>query len=131
MVRSPTITSSPHTLWKIFSLVNTLFGEEANKDITQYYYNVNEKNKNEAVSRLLHIYNPKLTLIFCNTKRKVDDVTRELIKKGYNVDKIHGELPQTARLDVLNKFHHEVLDQAFCRTGKTATWLFSKSIESF
>ena len=90
--------------------ITVVQGEEANKDITQYYYNVNEKNKNEAVTRLLHIYNPKLTLIFCNTKRKVDDVTRELIKKGYNVDKIHGELPQTARLDVLNKFHHEVLD---------------------
>ncbi len=90
--------------------VTVVTGEEANKDITQYYYTVNEKNKLEAVSRLLHVYNPKLTLIFCNTKRKVDDVTRELIKKGYNVDKIHGELPQTARLDVLNKFHHEVLE---------------------
>ena len=90
--------------------ISVVTGEEANKDITQYYYSVNEKNKTEAVSRLLHVYNPKLTLIFCNTKRKVDDVTRELIKKGYNADKIHGELAQTARLDVLNKFHHERLD---------------------
>lgn len=84
--------------------------DETNKDITQYYYNVKEQNKVEAVSRLLHIYSPDLTLIFCNTKRKVDDVTRELTKKGYNVDKIHGDLQQTSRLHVLNKFHSGVLE---------------------
>jgi len=84
--------------------------DETNKDITQYYYNVKEQNKVEAVSRLLHIYNPNLALIFCNTKRKVDDVTRELTKKGYNADKIHGDLQQTSRLHVLNKFHNGVLD---------------------
>ena len=90
--------------------ISVVTGEEANEDITQSYYNVNEKNKIEAVSRLLHIYNPQLTLIFCNTKRKVDAVTRDLIKNGYNADKIHGELPQSARLDVLNKFHRNAID---------------------
>jgi ATP-dependent RNA helicase DeaD len=90
--------------------VSVVGEDETNKDITQYYYNVKEQNKVEAVSRLLHIYNPDLTLIFCNTKRKVDDVTRELTKKGYNVDKIHGDLQQTSRLHVLNKFHNGVLD---------------------
>ncbi len=84
--------------------------DETNTDITQYYYNVKEQNKVEAVSRLLHVYNPDLSLIFCNTKRKVDDVTRELTKKGYNVDKIHGDLQQTSRMHVLSKFHNGVLD---------------------
>ncbi len=90
--------------------ISVVGDDETNKDITQYYYNVKEQNKIEAVSRLLHIYSPDLTLIFCNTKRKVDDVTRELTKKGYNVDKIHGDLQQTSRLHVLNKFHNGVLD---------------------
>ena len=108
--------------------ISVVIGEEANKDIIQYYYNVNEKNKIEAVTRLLHIYNPKLTLIFCNTKRKVDNVTRELIKKGYNVDKIHGELPQTTRLDVLNKFHHKVLD-ILVATDVAARGLDIKNVE--
>lgn len=92
------------------TLVSVITDEETNKDITQYYYNVQEKNKVEAVGRLLHVYNPDLTLIFCNTKRKVDDVTRELIKKGYNADKIHGDLQQSSRMDVLRKFHNGHLD---------------------
>ena len=110
-------------------LVSVVTGEETNKDITQYYYNVQDKNKVEAVARLLHVYNPKLTLIFCNTKRKVDDVTRELTKKGYNVDKIHGDLAQTARLHVLNKFHTGVLDMLVA-TDVAARGLDIKNVEA-
>jgi ATP-dependent RNA helicase DeaD len=109
-------------------LVSVVNGEEANADITQYYYSVKEKNKVEAVARLLHIYNPKLTLVFCNTKRKVDDVTRELTKKGYNVDKIHGDLQKTNRLHVLNKFHTGVLDMLVA-TDVAARGLDIKNVE--
>jgi len=110
-------------------IVSVVSGDETNKDITQYYYNVKDKNKVEAVARLLHVYNPKLTLIFCNTKRKVDDVTRELTKKGYNVDKIHGDLQQTNRLHVLDKFHKGVLDMLVA-TDVAARGLDIKNVEA-
>jgi len=110
-------------------LVSVVQEEQSNKDITQYYYTVADKNKVEAVARLLHVYNSKLTLIFCNTKRKVDDVTRELIKKGYNADKIHGDLQQTSRLDVLNKFHNGVLD-ILVATDVAARGLDIKNVEA-
>jgi ATP-dependent RNA helicase DeaD len=110
-------------------LVSVVSGEETNTDVTQYYYNVKDKNKVEAVARLLHVYNPKLTLIFCNTKRKVDDVTRELTKKGYNVDKIHGDLQQTNRMDVLAKFHSGVLDMVVA-TDVAARGLDIKNVEA-
>lgn len=110
-------------------IVSVITTEETNKDITQYYYNVKVQNKIEAIARLLHVYNPKLTLVFCNTKRKVDDVTRELTKKGYNVDKIHGDLQQTMRLDVLNKFHSGVLDMLVA-TDVAARGLDIKNVEA-
>jgi ATP-dependent RNA helicase DeaD len=108
--------------------ISVVSGDESNKDITQTYYNVSESNKVEAVGRLLTIYNSKLTLVFCNTKRKVDDVTQRLISKGYNVDKIHGDLPQTTRLDVLNKFHRGVLD-ILVATDVAARGLDIKNVE--
>lgn len=110
-------------------LISVITDEETNKDITQYYYQVQDKNKVEAIGRLLHVYNPKLTLIFCNTKRKVDTVTRELTKKGYNVDKIHGDLQQTARLHVLDKFHTGVLD-LLVATDVAARGLDIKNVEA-
>ncbi len=108
--------------------ISVVSGEETNKDITQYYYTIHEKNKVEGVSRLLQVYNPALTLIFCNTKRKVDDVTRELIKKGYNVNKIHGDLQQTTRMHVLDSFHAGTLD-ILVATDVAARGLDIKNVE--
>jgi ATP-dependent RNA helicase DeaD len=123
-----TIINISKKYMKESTVISVVQSEQSNKDITQYYYNVADKNKVEAVGRLLHVYNPKLTLVFCNTKRKVDDVTRELIKKGYNADKINGDLPQTARLDVLNKFHSGVLD-ILIATDVAARGLDIKNVE--
>ncbi|WP_425329675.1 hypothetical protein [Tissierella praeacuta] len=39
--------------------------------------------KTEILSRLTDMYNPKLTVIFCNTKKKVDELTEELQGRGY------------------------------------------------
>lgn len=41
-------------------------------NIDQFYFEVKAKNKEEILSRLLDIYAPKLSLVFCNTKKKVD-----------------------------------------------------------
>ena len=117
-----------HRYMKSPELVSVITGEETNEDITQYYYQVQDKNKIEAVTRLLHVYNPNLTLVFCNTKRKVDDVTRELSKKGYNVNKIHGDLKQTNRLQVLESFHSGVLD-ILVATDVAARGLDIKNVE--
>ncbi|MFH5882559.1 MAG: DEAD/DEAH box helicase [Candidatus Izemoplasmataceae bacterium] len=84
--------------------------DQTNKNISQYVYHVQEKNKIEAIKRLLTVYNPTLSLVFCNTKNKVDQVMELLTKEGYSVDKIHGDLPQTKRLETLNKFHKRQLD---------------------
>jgi ATP-dependent RNA helicase DeaD len=110
-------------------LVSVVSSEKSNKDITQYYYQVRANTKIEAVARLLHVYQPKLSLVFCNTKRKVDEVTKELIRKGYNADKIHGDLQQTSRLDVLNKFHSGVLD-ILVATDVAARGLDIKNVEA-
>jgi ATP-dependent RNA helicase DeaD len=122
------IVDITHKYMRSPEMVSVMSGEEPNQDITQYYYLVQEKNKIEAVSRLLHVYNPNLTLIFCNTKRKVDDVTRELAKKGYNVNKIHGDLKQTNRLQVLESFHQGVLD-ILVATDVAARGLDIKNVE--
>ena len=122
------IVDITHKYMKSPELVSVVVGEEPNKDITQYYYLVQDKNKIEAISRLLYVYNPTLTLIFCNTKRKVDDVTRDLSKKGYNVNKIHGDLKQTNRLQVLDSFHSGELD-ILVATDVAARGLDIKNVE--
>ena len=79
------------------------------KNIDQYYYEVKQKNKEEILSRLLDMYNPKLSLVFCNTKKRVDELTEALKGRGYFAEALHGDLKQSQRDRVMKGF----------RSGKT------------
>ncbi|MDD2414447.1 MAG: DEAD/DEAH box helicase [Eubacteriaceae bacterium] len=72
--------------------------------IEQKYFNINDHQKFEALTRLLDVYKPKRSLIFCNTKHFVDELTTDLQERGYLVDKIHGDMRQESRLAVLRRF---------------------------
>ncbi|HHT96803.1 MAG TPA: DEAD/DEAH box helicase [Clostridiales bacterium] len=74
--------------------------------IEQYYYEVRPKNKEEALCRLLDMYNPKLALIFCNTKRQVDELVSALQLRGYFAEGLHGDLKQIQRDRVMNSFRN-------------------------
>lgn len=72
--------------------------------IEQYYFEVKERDKLDILSRLIDIHNPKLALIFCNTKRQVDILTNKIQGRGYFADAIHGDLKQRQRDRVMNSF---------------------------
>ncbi len=72
--------------------------------VTQYYYEVKPKNKLEVMCRLLDMYDPKLSVVFCNTKKQVDELVGELQGRGYYADGIHGDLKQEQRDRVMASF---------------------------
>ena len=72
--------------------------------IEQSYFEVAGARKNEALTRLIDLYDPKLALIFCNTKKRVDDLVSALQLQGYQADGLHGDLKQSARDRVMEKF---------------------------
>jgi len=72
--------------------------------IDQFYFEVKAKNKEEVLSRLLDIYAPKLSLVFCNTKKKVDELTTALQGRGYFAVGLHGDLKQSQRDRVMAAF---------------------------
>ncbi|MDR1104627.1 MAG: DEAD/DEAH box helicase [Endomicrobium sp.] len=72
--------------------------------IEQYYFDLREHQKLEALTRCLDMYNPKLSIVFCNTKRKVDEVTSSLQARGYSADALHGDMNQSQRDRVMAKF---------------------------
>lgn len=73
-------------------------------NIEQYYFEVRKGNKLEILSRLIDINNPKLAVVFCNTKMKVDEVSDQLQSRGYFSDKLHGDMKQRQRDRVMNLF---------------------------
>lgn len=87
-------------------LVKVVKKELTVRNIDQYYYEVKEKNKQEVLSRLLDMYNPKLSLVFCNTKRRVDELTTALQGRGYFAEGLHGDMKQSQRDRVMNSFRN-------------------------
>ena len=75
-------------------------------EIDQFYFETREKNKLETICRLLDVYDLNLSLVFCNTKRRVDRLVRDLKARGYSVDGIHGDMKQSHRDRVMGKFRN-------------------------
>ncbi len=78
-------------------------------NIEQYYYDIKPKKKEEVLSRLLDIYSPRLSVVFCNTKKQVDLLVNALLGRGYFAAGLHGDMKQEQRDRVMQGF----------RTGKT------------
>ena len=78
--------------------------------VKQYYYEVQRQNKAEVTARLLDYYNPKRSLIFCNTKKMVDDLTEELKGRGYFAEGLHGDMSQFQRDKVMNGFRNGTVE---------------------
>ena len=79
-------------------------------NIEQIYFDVKEKYKLEALCRLIDVYSPKLAIVFCNTKKRVDDVTEQLLGRGYFADGLHGDLKQAQRDRVMQKFRNGAIE---------------------
>lgn len=74
--------------------------------VTQYYYEVKPKTKVEVMCRLLDMYAPKLSVVFCNTKKGVDELVQALQGRGYFAEGLHGDLKQIQRDRVMNSFRN-------------------------
>ncbi|HJJ54831.1 MAG TPA: DEAD/DEAH box helicase [Methanocorpusculum sp.] len=78
--------------------------------IEQTYIEVRERDKLEALCRFLDMNNPELALVFCNTKRSVDDLMTRMQARGYMVEAIHGDMKQIQRDRVMARFRSGSID---------------------
>ncbi|MDI3480548.1 MAG: ATP-dependent helicase DeaD [Tepidanaerobacteraceae bacterium] len=78
--------------------------------IEQFYVETKEKSKLEALTRLIDFYNPNLSLVFCNTKKKVDELLLQLQARGYLAEGLHGDLSQSQRDRAMEKFRNGSID---------------------
>ncbi|WP_300607647.1 DEAD/DEAH box helicase [Methanohalophilus sp.] len=72
--------------------------------VEQFYFEVKSHLKTEVLCRLIDIYNVKSSLVFCNTKKQVDQLTETMRSRGYLVDALHGDLKQRQRDKVMSSF---------------------------
>jgi ATP-dependent RNA helicase DeaD len=78
--------------------------------VEQVYYEVDRRHKMELLTRLIDLHDFKLGIVFCNTKRMVDDLVDHLEAAGYQADRLHGDMSQNMRDRVMNKFRQSGLE---------------------
>ncbi|MDY3974577.1 MAG: DEAD/DEAH box helicase [Veillonella caviae] len=78
--------------------------------IEQYYIEVQDRQKFDLLCRLLDMQAPELAIVFGRTKRRVDEVTEGLKKRGYMAEGIHGDLSQQKRDSVIRQFREGTID---------------------
>ncbi len=94
----------------------------ANKDedemtvgnIDQFYYQVNQRKKLDSFIRILKEEAPKKSLVFCRTKSWVEKLYGIVKKKGFKVDRIHGDMTQSAREKAIEKLKKDQVEILVC-----------------
>jgi len=70
----------------------------------QFFWLVNEKDKIEALARLIDSTEDFYALVFCQTKIDTDEVAKALEERHYQVAALHGDIPQSIREKILLRF---------------------------
>ena len=103
--------------------------EDQSALIEQLYVEVHPRKKLDALTYLIDHHQLNLALVFCNTKRQVDDLVMRLQTQGYSVDGLHGGMAQPKRAKVLNRFRQGKL-QFLVATDVAARGIDVRNIEA-
>lgn len=105
---SATMSKEIMTLTKRYQnepvLIKIAKNELTTPNIEQHYFEVKSRQKIEAFTRLVEFHDLKLMLVFCNTKKMVDELVDELNAKGFAAEGLHGDMRQQSRNAVMTKF---------------------------
>ena len=78
--------------------------------VEQVYFDVPPRAKLDALTRLIDVHDARLSLVFANTQRTVDDLADALIARGYAADRLHGGISQMLRTRTMAKFKKSEFD---------------------
>ena len=81
-----------------------------NSKITQTFYVVDERERDDALIRLYDFKNPKKSIIFCRTKKEVDRLSTFLVSQGFMAKGLHGDMEQRQREEAIRAFKSSKLE---------------------
>lgn len=87
-----------------FNMVQIQKQEVTNINIDQSYFEVPDRDKFDALCRILDVEEDFYGIIFCNTKAEVIEISNHLNDKGYSADALHGDIQQSLREKVVKQF---------------------------
>lgn len=106
----PRILSLAKKYMEKHEIIKTKLSGKTTALTDQKYFEVKESDKFDALCRIIDTTDEFYGLIFCRTKNDVDFVTSKLIERGYDAEGLHGDISQTIREKILNKFRKKLVN---------------------
>ena len=79
-------------------------GQRTLDTIEQFFYHIPQPQKMQALNLLLQRYGQGRAVVFCNTRRMVDELVEYLTQAGFSATGLHGEMSQSIRTRVMSDF---------------------------
>ncbi len=81
-----------------------------NENIKEYFYVIDENERKDALIRLIDYKNPSKSIVFCRTKKDVDDIADFLSGAGFDAKGLHGDMDQRRREEVIRGFKNDKIE---------------------
>jgi len=81
-----------------------------NENIKEFFYVIDENERKDALIRLIDYKAAKKAIVFCRTKRDVDDIAQYLKGIGFSANGLHGDMEQRKREKIIKDFKTNKLD---------------------
>ncbi|NLZ39558.1 MAG: DEAD/DEAH box helicase [Firmicutes bacterium] len=106
----PPIQKLAQRFMKTPQLISIRAKEVTVPNTEQFHLVVEERQKFDVLCRLLDSQSPELAIVFGRTKRRVDELSEALSKRGYAAEGIHGDMTQARRDAAMRRFKEGVVD---------------------
>lgn len=93
-----------HKFMGEYDLVKVASNQDSSTNVEQIFYEIKEKDKLRALKRLIDSEPVFYSLVFCRTRANADRLARRLSDLGINVQALHGDISQSQRERILEKF---------------------------
>jgi len=90
--------------------VRVQYAELTVPQIEQSYIEVKERDKLDILCRVIDLWDPQLAIIFCNTKRRAEELAGKVKARGYRAEELHGDMKQSQRDRVMGGFRSGRID---------------------
>jgi ATP-dependent RNA helicase DeaD len=100
---SPRIMKIAEKYMRKFTVIKAPAGESAAQLTEQIAYEVEERDRFEALCRIISIEGGFYGIVFCKTRADVDNVAHKLSRRGFGAEALHGDVSQAQREKILSK----------------------------
>ena len=90
--------------------VRVQYAELTVPQIEQSYIEVKDREKLDVLCRVIDLSDPQLAIIFCNTKRRAEELAGKVKARGYRAEELHGDMKQSQRDRVMGGFRKGQID---------------------